>query len=112
MHTPDHLDVHPKPLVYQVLNAGVLLISKRAQKAINIRLKRRAAGRSEWTRVGKNAEMVAWKAEVLHDFPYPLDVALERFWVGDKQKHASLLHFGTDPVTTKLTDWFERYNAR
>ena len=29
------------------------------------RLKRRAAGRSDWTRVGKNAEMIAWKAEVL-----------------------------------------------
>ena len=62
--------------------------------------------------MGKNAEMIAWKAEVLHDFPYPLDVALERFWVGDKQKHATLLHFGTDPVTTDLPAWFEYYNAR
>jgi hypothetical protein len=76
------------------------------------RLKRRAAGRSDWTRVGKNAEMIAWKAEVLDDFPYPLDVALERFWVGDKQKHATLLHFGADPVTTDLPAWFECYNAR
>jgi len=76
------------------------------------RLKRQAAGRSDWTRVGKNAEMVAWKATTLRDFPYPLDVALERFWVGDKQKHATLLHFGTDPVTADLAAWFNRYNAR
>ena len=76
------------------------------------RLKRQTAGRSDWTRVGKNAEMVAWKATTLRDFPYPLDVALERFWVGDKQKHATLLHFGTDPVTADLTTWFNRYNAR
>jgi hypothetical protein len=76
------------------------------------RLKRQAAVRSDWTRVGKNAEMIAWKAATLHDFPYPLDVALERFWVGDKQKHATLLHFGTDPVTTDLPAWFECYNAR
>jgi hypothetical protein len=76
------------------------------------RLKRQAAGRSDWTPVGKNAEMVAWKATTLRDFPYPLDVALERFWVGDKQKHATLLHFGTDPVTTDLPAWFRRYNAR
>jgi len=76
------------------------------------RLKRQAAGRSDWVRVGKNAEMIAWKATTLHDFPYLLDVALERFWVGDKQKHATLLHFGTDPVTTNLTAWFNRYNAR
>ena len=76
------------------------------------RLKRQAAGRSDWTRVGKNAEMIAWKATTLRDFPYPLDVALERFWVGDKQKHATLLHFGTDPVTVDLTAWFNHYNAR
>jgi hypothetical protein len=76
------------------------------------RLKRWAAGRSDWTRVGKNAEMIAWKATTLRDFPYPLDVALERFWVGDKRKHATLLHFGTDPVTTDLPAWFRRYNAR
>jgi hypothetical protein len=76
------------------------------------RLKRQAAGQSDWTQVGKNAEMIAWKAAALHDFPYPLDVALERFWVGDKRKHATLLHFGTDPVTTDLPAWFNRYNAR
>jgi len=76
------------------------------------RLKRWAVGRSDWTRVGKNAEMIAWKAATLRDFPYPLDVALERFWVGDKRKHATLLHFGTDPVTTDLPAWFNRYNAR
>ena len=35
------------------------------------RLKRRAVGRSDWTRVGKNAEMIAWKAAVLPDFPVP-----------------------------------------
>ena len=76
------------------------------------RLKRQATGRRGWTQVGKKAEMIAWKATTLHDFPYPLDVALERFWVGDKQKHATLLHFGTDPVTTDLPAWFRRYNVR
>ncbi|MFN2217078.1 MAG: hypothetical protein ACK2UA_00610, partial [Anaerolineae bacterium] len=76
------------------------------------RLKRQATGRSDWMQVGKNAEMIAWKAATLYDFPYPLDVALERFWVGDKQTHATLLHFGTDPVTTDLPAWFRRYNAR
>lgn len=76
------------------------------------RLKRWAGGQRDWTRVGKNAEMIAWKAVSLHDFPYPLDVALERFWVGDTQKHATLVHFGSDPVTTNLPEWFERYNAR
>jgi hypothetical protein len=76
------------------------------------RFKRRVLGRCDWTRVGSNAEMVAWKAETLHDFPYPLDVALERFWVGGRHKHAILIHFGADPVTTDLPGWFARYNAR
>ncbi len=76
------------------------------------RFKRRAVGRSDWTRVGNNAEMIAWKAESLSDFPYPLDVALERFWVGEHHKYAILLHFGADPVTRDLPGWFARYNAR
>jgi len=76
------------------------------------RFKRRAVGRSDWTRVGNNAEMIAWKTEALSDFPYPLDVALERFWVGEQHKYAILIHFGADPVTTDLPGWFARYNAR
>jgi hypothetical protein len=76
------------------------------------RLKRWAHGRRDWTRVGKNAEMIAWKSAALDDFPYRLDVALERFWVGNTQKHAALVHFGSDPVTTNLPEWFQRYNAR
>jgi hypothetical protein len=95
-----------------LIEMGYEVYTKPYADWLTSRLKRRAAGRSGWTRVGKNAEMIAWKAEGLHDFPYPLDVALERFWVGDKQKHATLLHFGIDPVTTDLPAWFERYNAR
>jgi hypothetical protein len=76
------------------------------------RLKRRVKEQTPWTRVGGNAEMVAWKAERFADFPYPLDVALERFHTGQTQRHATLIHFGRDPVTTDLPKWFHRYNAR
>ena len=65
-----------------------------------------------WLRVGKNAEMVAWKQMQPEDFPYPLDVALERFHTGDKLRHSTLLHCGADPVTTDLPSWFSFYNAR
>jgi len=44
--------------------------------------------------------------------PYPLDVAVEHYWAGSSQKHATLVHFGGDPVTSSLSEWFERYNAR
>ena len=35
-----------------------------------------------WTRVGDNAEMLAWSGLELQHCPYPLEVALERFYTG------------------------------
>jgi hypothetical protein len=95
-----------------LIEMGYEVYTKPYSDWLTPRLKRWAGGRRDWTRVGKNAEMTAWKAATLHDFPYPLDVALERFWVGGSQKHATLVHFGGDPVTSSLSEWFERYNAR
>ena len=76
------------------------------------RLKKRVIPQTLWTRVGGNAEMIAWKAERFSDFPYPLDVALERFYTGQTQRHGTLIHFGPTSVTTDLPAWFRRYNAR
>jgi uncharacterized coiled-coil protein SlyX len=76
------------------------------------RLKKRVAPLTQWMRVGDNAEMVTWQAQRFPDFPYPIDVALERFYTGKTQRHSTLLHFGRDPVTTDLPAWFHRYNAR
>lgn len=75
------------------------------------RLKRRASGRQDWTRVGKNAEMVTWKATTLPDFAYPPDVALERFYVGSKRKHAALVHFGSKHITPGW-DWRMHHRRR
>ncbi len=65
-----------------------------------------------WARVGDNAEMLAWSGLELQHCPYPLDVALERFYTGKTRKHSALAHFGDTPVTTNLPAWFNRYNAR
>lgn len=65
-----------------------------------------------WERVGKNAEIIAWKTFQPEHFPYTLDVALERFHTGEKVKHSALAHFGDTPVTTDLPAWFGQYNAR
>jgi hypothetical protein len=62
--------------------------------------------------VGNNAEMIAWKAERIADFPYAIDVALERFHTGRAIRHSTLLHFVHGPVTTNLPAWFHSYNAR
>lgn len=67
---------------------------------------------SAWTRVGANAEMVAWPDLKLKSCPYPLNIALERFYTGKILKHSALCHFGNDTVTQDLPAWFSHYNGR
>ena len=98
--------------VILAIEMGYELYTKPFSTWLTSRLKRRVQQDTQWTRVGANAEMVAWKAERFPDFPYPLDVALERFHTGQTQRHTTLIHFGCDPVTTDLPGWFQRYNAR
>lgn len=76
------------------------------------RLKHWANEQSSWERVGHNAEMMAWPAQDLPDFPYPLDLALERFQIGSQSQFGGLIHFGQDAVAAQKTTWFERYNQR
>jgi len=76
------------------------------------RLKRETHAQTNWIRVGINAEMIAWKNRTFADFPFPLDVGLERFYTGKTQRFGALIHFGQDPVTTDLPTWFHHYNAR
>jgi hypothetical protein len=75
-------------------------------------LRKKVMTESAWVRVGNNAEMVAWAGLQLQHCPYPLDIALERFYTGQTQKHSALAHFGATPVTTDLSAWFGKYNAR
>lgn len=75
-------------------------------------LKRRVSQQAHWTRVGANAEMMAWCDLQLNHCPYSVDVALQRFHTGKTLKHSALLHFGTDPVTQDLPAWFDHYNGR
>lgn len=57
--------------------------------------------------------MTTWKQYEPEDFPYPLDLALERFHPGEKLKHMLLLNFGDDRMTTQdLAVWFNYLNAR
>jgi hypothetical protein len=75
-------------------------------------LKKTVTTATTWRRVGNNAEMVAWAGMQLQHCPYPLDIALERFYTGQTQKHSALAHFGATAVTTDLLAWFGKYNAR
>ena len=98
--------------VILAIEMGYELYTKPFSTWLTPRLKRRVQTSTQWTRVGRNAEMIAWKNERFPDFPYPLDVALERFHTGQTQRYTTLIHFGCDLVTTDLPGWFQRYNAR
>jgi hypothetical protein len=98
--------------VILAIEMGYELYTKPFSTWLTPRLKRSVKQQTQWTRVGRNAEMIAWKNEGFPDFPYPLDVALERFHTGQTQRYTALIHFGSDAVTTDLLGWFQRYNAR
>ncbi len=65
-----------------------------------------------WTRVGDNAEMLICQQSSVHDCPYPLRLALERFKVRDTYQYATLLQFRDDGRALTLPNWFHAYNAR
>jgi len=75
-------------------------------------LQKKVTNPAAWIPVGHNAEMTAWSRMQLQHCPYPLDLALERFYTGQTQKHSALAHFGATAVTTDLPAWFGQYNAR
>jgi len=75
-------------------------------------LLKRVDDTTAWTRVGANADLVAWPSQVLKSCPYPVDLALERFHTGQTRRYGVLLHFGADAVTSDLPAWFACYNGR
>ena len=91
---------------------GYEIYTKSPSQPLTDSLKRQVETLTPYTRVGANAEMVAWPKRSLTRCPYPLDVALERFYTGATLKHSTLLHYGSDPVTQDLPVWFNHYNGR
>jgi hypothetical protein len=95
-----------------LIEMGYEVYTKPYSDWLTPRLKLETQTQTSWIRVGSNAEMIAWKHRTFADFPYPLDVGLERFYTGKTQRFGTLIHFGQDPVTTDLPTWFHHYNAR
>ncbi len=95
-----------------LIEMGYEVYTKPYSDWLTPRLKKETHAQTCWTQVGSNAEMIAWKNRTFADFPYALDVGLERFYTGKTQRFGTLIHFGQDPVTTDLSTWFHHYNAR
>ena len=91
---------------------GYEVYTKASGQSLTHSLRRQITEPTLFTRVGANAEMTAWSQRSLPLSPYPLDLALERFYTGSTLKHSTLLHYGSDLVTQDLTAWFNHYNGR
>jgi hypothetical protein len=89
-------DLYPKPHSHKIVTY----------------LKGQVDDTTSWTRVGANAELVAWPTLQLKHCPYALDVALERFYTCTTLKHSALFHFGSQPMTEQLPGWFQQNNGR
>ena len=95
-----------------LIEMGYEVYTKSPSQQLTDSLKRQIDASTAYTRVGANAEMLAWPKRLLAHCPYPIDVALERFYTGSTLKHSTLLHYGIDPVVQDLPAWFNHYNGR
>ncbi len=95
-----------------LIEMGYDLYTKPHSHKIVAYLKQQVDDSTAWVRVRANAELVVWPTLQLKHCPYPLDVALERFYTGTTLKHSALFHFGAQPMTEQLPGWFEQYNGR
>lgn len=75
-------------------------------------LRQKVTPETLWTRVGANAEMTEACVYALHDCPYPLHAALERFKLGETYEYATLLQYRDTRKPASLADWFHAYNGR
>jgi len=98
--------------VAMLIEMGYEVYTKPYGTWLKTHLTKQVDAETNWTQVGHNAEMTAWKAMEVKDFPYPLNLALERFYTGDTQRLSVLLHYGQDPVSADLPGWFQTYNGR
>jgi len=98
----------------EIIELGYEVETKSANEALVQALRNRVTADQEWTRVGKNAEMVGWTDYQTNTCPYPLTVGLERFHTPKEVRHAVLIRSQEGPVTTcpDLPAWFHGYNAR
>jgi hypothetical protein len=100
------------PNLTWLIEMGYQVSTKAPNDQTTQALRARVTPETRWTRVGANADLIDWDNYRLHDCPYPLRVALERFQTGPTVKYGTLLLYrDAGPVPT-LPVWFASYNGR
>jgi hypothetical protein len=98
----------------QLLEMGYEVETKSSNAAVVRALRKQLSEAMPWTRVGKNAEMMAWTNYQLHACPYPVTVGLERFHTPKGRLYAVLIRSQEGPqgAGPDLEQWFHAYNGR
>ena len=100
------------PNLAWLIEMGYIIYTKAFNAHVAAKLRGQVQPGDRWTRVGKNADMVAWEEQYIHGCPYPLTLALERFHTPEKQKHSALIVYRDDGQQLTLPAWFNFYNGR
>lgn len=100
------------PNVTWLIEMGYIVYTKAFSAQVAAKLKAEVSPEAHWTRVGRNAEMVAWGEGTMGKCPYPLTMALERFHTPQGLKHSTLIAYRDDGSELTLPAWFDFYNAR
>lgn len=95
-----------------LIEMGYAVETKSPNAKTTATLRKRVTPQTQWTRVGANAEMIAWRNYRVNQCPYPLTVGLERFNLGRAVEYATLITYRDDPGLPDLASWFAEYNGR
>jgi hypothetical protein len=100
------------PNLAWLIEMGYIIYTKAFNVQVAAKLRSQVEPGARWTRVGKNAEMIAWDEQHINGCPYPLTMALERFYTPKEQKHSTLIVYRDDGLHFTLPAWFNFYNGR
>lgn len=99
--------------IYWLIEMGYDVYTRGRFPTVRDALSATVTAESEWSRVGRNATMTAWRHTTVDGhFTYPLDVALLHYHTGDTVQRATLIHYGQTDVVADLDGWFHDYNGR
>ena len=99
--------------IYWLIEMGYDVYTRGRFPTIRDALSAAVTAETEWTQVGNNATMTAWRHTTVDGyFTYPVDVALLHYHTGNTVQRATLLHYGQTDAVANLDDWFHTYNGR
>lgn len=99
--------------IYWLIEMGYDVYTRGRFPTVRDALSAAVTAETEWTQVGNNATMTAWRHTTVDGyFTYPVDVALLHYHTGNTVRRATLLHYGQTDAVANLDDWFHTYNGR